>query len=292
MDRIRKKPRVSRQYELSQAHIEANSIDQGGLPDIPAVGLAPDNRAHINRGKELSSNDDNKSTSDFYWGLEDIDEAIFYYFEKVIKPNVILNENVTDIPIIYGLGERWKMVQRKGVHRDKNGKIQAPLIMLKRESIEKRRDLGNKLDANNPQLHVMYQEKYTKKNRYDNFALLTNLTPQKEYTATVVPDYINLTYKGIIWTNYVSNLNKVIEAINYASDSYWGDPERFKFMAMIDQFSNIIELNPEDNRIIKADFTIKLQGYIIPENIQKELKKQSSKIFGVSAVTVKTSLDG
>ena len=63
-------------------------------------------------------------------------------------------------------------------------------------------------------------------------------------------------------------------------------------MAQIDQFSNIIELNPEDNRIIKADFTLKLQGYIIPENIQKELKKQSSKIFGVSSINIKTSLNG
>ena len=292
MSRIRKKPRVSRQYELSQAHIEANSIDQGGLPDMPNSGLVPDNRAHINRGKETSSNNDNKSVSDFYWGLESIDEAIFYYFNEIIKPSVTLNKNKVNIPVIYGLGERWKMVQRKGVYRDKSGKIQAPLIMLKRESIEKRRDLGNKLDANNPQLYVMYQEKYTKRNQYDNFSLLTNRTPQREYTATVVPDYINLNYKGIIWTNYVSNLNKVIEAINYASDSYWGDPERFKFMAQIDQFSNIIEITPEDNRIIKADFSLKLQGYIIPENIQKELKRQSSKIFGTSEVTVKTSLNG
>jgi undecaprenyl pyrophosphate synthase len=34
------------------------------------------------------------------------------------------------------------------------------------------------------------------------------------------------------------NMNKLIEAIGYASDAYWGDPERFKFMAMIDSFSN------------------------------------------------------
>ena len=41
-NRISKKPTVSRQYELSQAHIEANSIDSeisrtylpGGSPDL------------------------------------------------------------------------------------------------------------------------------------------------------------------------------------------------------------------------------------------------------------------
>lgn len=280
-DRIRKQPNVARQYELSQAHIEDNSIDQGGLADMPFEGLAPDNRPHINRGNEISKNED-KSTADFYLGLEAIDEAIFYYFENVIKPSVISNGGMIDVPVIYGSGERWKLAQKDGFYRDKGGKVQAPLIMLKRDTIEKRRDLGNKLDANNPQLYVTYQERYTPKNQYDRFGLLNNRIPQKEFTATVIPDYVNLTYSGIIWTDYISQLNKVIEAINYASDSYWGDQERFKFMAMIDQFSNINELSNDDTRIVRASFTLKLQGYIIPENIQKKLKESNTKWYSKS----------
>jgi hypothetical protein len=34
-------------------------------------------------------------------------------------------------------------------------------------------------------------------------------------------------------------MNKLIEAINYASDSYWGDPESFKFKASIDSFVHL-----------------------------------------------------
>jgi hypothetical protein len=158
--------------------------------------------------------------------------------------------------------------------------------MIKRESIEKRRDLGNKLDANNPQLYVTYQEKFTKRNQYDNFSLLNNRIPQKEFTATVVPDYVNLTYQGIIWTDYISQLNKIIEAINYSSDSYWGDSEQFKFMAMIDQFSNINELTTDDSRIVRASFSLKLQGYIIPENIQKKLKEQNTRYFSKSQIVL------
>ena len=278
-DRIRKKPVVARQYELSQAHIENNSADSeitrtylpGGLPDMPNEGLRPDNRHHNNRAKEVSKNNDDTATN-FYLGLETIDEAIFYYFENVIKPSVISNGDLIDVPVIYGSGERWKMAQKDGFYRDKGGKIQTPLVMLKRESISKRRDLGNKLDANNPQLYVSYQEKYTSRNQYDNFALLNNRVPQKEFTATVVPDYVNLVYQGIIWTDYISQLNKIIEAVNYASDAYWGDEERFKFMAQIDQFSNINEISNDDSRIVRASFTLNLQGYIIPENIQKKLK--------------------
>lgn len=284
-DRIKKKPRVARQYELSQAQIEDNSIDQGGLPDMPAEGLSPDNRPHINRAREVSKKD-SKSSADFYMGLEAIDEAIFYYFENVIKPSVISNGDLVDVPVIYGSGERWKLAQKDGFYRDKGGKVQTPLVMLKRESIEKRRDLGNKLDANNPQLYVTYQEKFTQRNKYDNFALLNNRLPQKEFTATVVPDYVNLTYSGIIWTDYISQLNKIIEAVNYASDAYWGDSERFKFMAQIDQFSNINEVTNDDSRIVRANFTLKLQGYIIPENIQKKLKESNTRWFSKSQIVL------
>jgi hypothetical protein len=86
---------------------------------------------------------------------------------------------------------------------NKNGKIQTPLIMLKRDSIEKNRGLGNKLDANAPQLYVTFEERYTKRNQYDNFSTLTNRKPQKEFTSVVVPDYVDITYSGIIWTDYV-----------------------------------------------------------------------------------------
>ena len=70
-----------------------------------------------------------------------------FYFNNVIRPSVIINGNRTNVPIIYGSPEKWKGVQKDGFFRDKEGKLQVPLIMFKRDSIEKRRDLGNKLDG-------------------------------------------------------------------------------------------------------------------------------------------------
>ena len=284
-DRITKKPKINRQYQLSQQAIIDTAVDQGGSPDVPAIALGPDIRPNQNRGNIISKND-SKSNSNFHLGLEAIDESIFYYFENIIKPSVLSNGDLVDVPVIYGSGERWKLAQKDGFYRDKNGKIQTPLVMLKRESIEKRRDLGNKLDANSPQLYITHQEKYTRKNPFDRFALLNNRIPKKEFTATVVPDYVNLTYNGIIWTDYISQLNKIIEAVNYASDSYWGDPEKFKFMAMIDSFNNINELSGEDGRIVRANFSLKLQGYIVPDNIQKKLKEQNTRYFSKAQIVL------
>jgi len=287
-NRITKKPKVNRQYQLSQQAIVDNAIDQGRSPEIPALALGPDIRPNQNRGNIVSKND-SKTNYNFNLGLESIDESIFYYFENIIKPSVLSNGDLIDVPVIYGSGERWKLAQKDGFYRDKNGKIQTPLVMLKRESIEKRRDLGNKLDANSPQLYITHQEKYTRKNSYDRFTLLNNRIPKKEFTATVVPDYINLTYNGIIWTDYISQLNKIIEAVNYASDSYWGDPEKFKFMAMIDSFNNINELSNDDGRIVRANFSLKLQGYIVPDNVQKKLKEQNTRYFSKAQIILNQS---
>jgi hypothetical protein len=121
---------------------------------------------------------------------------------------------------------------------------------------------------------------YNPKNAYSNFSVLTNRKPVMQYVVNVVPDYVTLTYSCAIQTYYVEQMNKIIEAINYASDSYWGDPERFKFKASIDSYSTAIEVSDSTNRIIKGTFSIKLFGYIVPDNIQKEItaiKKYNSK---------------
>jgi hypothetical protein len=65
-------------------------------------------------------------------------------------------------------------------------------------------------------------------------------------------------------------MNKIIEAINYASDSYWGDPERFKFKTNVDSFPTTIELSDNAERIVKSTFTLRMFGYIIPDIIQKD----------------------
>ena len=58
-----------------------------------------------------------------------------------------------------------------------------------------------------------------------------------------------------------------------------GDPEKFKFMAMIDSFNNINELTNEDSRIVRANFSLKLQGYIVPDNVQKKTQRTKHQIF-------------
>jgi hypothetical protein len=146
-----------------------------------------------------------------------------------------------------------------------------PIIAIKRDSLAKDRSVTNKLDSNQPNLHATFQKMFNPKNFYCNFAALNNKVPSKTFHVVTVPDYVTLEYSCIVQTYYMEQLNKIIEAIEYASDSYWGDPERFKFRAFIDQFTTATELTAGQDRMVKGTFTIRLRGYIIPDTLQKDL---------------------
>jgi len=267
-------PKTQKEISISQQDPYVPPI---GSPGFSPTGN-PNNADSINRAEQTSFRDD--TTKPLSIGIQDIDEAVIYYFQNVIKPYAIQNGERIPVPIIYGSPEKWKSFQKDGYYRDLNGRIMAPLIMFKKNSIEKVRNLTNKLDANNPSNLAVYGKKYSKRNEYNKFDILNDIKPEEEYYITVVPDYVNITYDCVIFTYYNNQLNKIIEAIEYASDAYWGDPERFKFRATINTFNPTVELSDNSERIVKCTLSITLYGYIIPDIPQKDLnsvKKSSNK---------------
>lgn len=268
------KPRPKTQREISIEQQVPYDIQRGNPNNATSTN---------NRGTKVSWRGD--TVKPFTIGIKDIDEAVLYYLQNVIKPFVIQNGQRLDVPIIYGSPERWKSVQKDGYYKDKNGATMMPLIIFKRNSVEKVRTIGNKLDANNPNNYQVFEKKYSSRNAYDNFNVLNNRTPQKEYHAIVIPDYVKITYSCIISTYYVEQLNGIVEAINYASDSYWGDPERYKFQARIDTINTPTELISNNNRTVKANFNITLNGQIIPDLIQKN-NTAINKFFGKTKISI------
>ena len=260
------------QAQLSQATITPyDKLNQGKSPL----------RTPKKRGERRSVKND--EVKQFQIGLRDIDETIVYYFNNVIKPSVVQNGRRINVPILYGSPERWAAVQKDGFYRDKNGKIQTPLIMFKRDNIEKNRQLGNKLDANLPNNFGIFKKKFSKKNVYDRFSALTNRNPVDEYYGVIIPDYVNITYSCVIFTEYVEQMNKIVESINFASDAYWGDPERFNFRAMIDSYATTTEMVQGQDRMIKTNFTISLLGHIVPDTINTSIANMN-KFYSKSAV--------
>ena len=262
------RPKTQREIFLQTPSQQPYVYPDGRVNENPNLdGVGPDGRT--NRGNHVSFRDD--KTKPFSLGLKENDEAIVFYMENVIKPTVIQNGIEQKVPIYYGSPERWAQVQKEGYFRDLKGKIMMPVITYKRTSVEKNRSIANKIDANFPNNVQLFQKSYSSKNTYDNFNILNNRIPKKESYAVVMPDYVTLNYDFIISTYYVEQMNKIVEAMNYASDSYWGNPERFQFNARIDSYATSVEIVTAGNRLVKTNFSLRLNGYLIPDTIQKEL---------------------
>jgi len=271
----RLKPIPKNQSEVTQQALNTPYLASQGKPISQTV-------FDRNRGTDYSMKND--TVKDISIGLEDIDEAIMYYFNNVIKPNVIQNGQQIAVPVIYGSPERWKSVQADGFYRDNSGRLMVPLIMFKRENIEKNRTLGNKLDGNTVHLYQVIGSKYNKRNAYDAFDVLNNREPSEQYYISAVPDYVTLTYNCVIFTDFVEQNNKLVEAIQWASDSYWGDPARWKFRASIDSFTTTTLLENNTDRAAKSTFTIKVNGYIIPNTVNKAMATARSKFYTKSQI--------
>tara|TARA_Y100001937_G_C7128414_1_gene335981 strand:+ start:526 stop:2214 length:1689 start_codon:yes stop_codon:yes gene_type:complete len=219
-------------------------------------------RIEFNRGEKISrNNDDVKNVS---VGIMDMDSAIMYYFNEVIKPEVEVNKEKVKVPCIYASPERWTQVSKQGFLRDKKRQIITPLIVFKRTGMERNDDIPvDKLDANNPRNFYSFQKKYSQLNRYDKFSVLKSITPGREYYNVAMPDYVTLSYEFIIWTSYIEQMNRIVEKINYSDGAYWGEPGKMRFRTRIESFSDSSEIDGE--RLIKTTFSVNLYGYILPE---------------------------
>lgn len=271
------KPTPLNRREFTSKLIDPFIKDQG--PVIPQ---------EFNRGEQISVKDD--TTKIINIGLEDHDYAVQFYFENVIKPSVIQNNERIKVPVVISSPERFKTVQTEGFYRDKNGKVMLPLITYKRDSVTKNRELGNKLDGNIPHNIQVFEQKYTKRNVYDNFSALQNTKPQIARSITIVPDYVTLKYSCIIFTNYIEQSNKLVESIQFASDSYWGDKNRFSFKTAIDTFNTSTLLEQGEDRGVKATFELTLNGYLIPNTINKDLAQIQNKIYDKTKIIFTTEI--
>lgn len=287
-----RKPIPKSQLTLSTSKNTAfRGIEDRGEAGNPNSSISPPNPNYtetgidFNRSNQMSFRDD--TTKQYSVGIKDIDEAVFYYFQNVIRPFVYQNGERREVPVIYGAPERWKSFQRDGYYRDKSGAIMLPILVIKRDSLTKDRTVANKLDANMPNLYGQWSKEFSSKNFYSNFGTLNNRKPVEKFHIVAQPDYVTMEYSCIIQTYYMEQLNKIIEACEYASDAYWGNPERFQFRAFIDTFTTATELTQGKDRLVTGTFNIRLRGYILPDTIQKELN--ATKVYNSKAKIIITT---
>ena len=220
--------------------------------------------------------------------LFDIDYAIMSYLEDVVLPELDDNGKALKMPVVYGNSERWNGARRQGVYRDQKGRIQLPLMMIRRTSVSKNDSM--------PMLnrHVSYQgvTKYSKSNRYDRFTLLGNIAPKYEIYKITMPDYVEINYDCMGWTNYLEHLNVVIESLTYAADEYWGDKQKFKFITTVNDYNVVNEVGEGTERINRVEFSLNVKAYLLPEKFDGENTTKKSINIRRTVVSGETDMTG
>ena len=239
-------------------------------------------RPDFNRAKQIKSETGDVKQS---ITLFDIDYAMMSYLEDTVLPKLDNNGKSLKIPVIYGNSERWNGARRQGVFRDAKGKLQLPLMMIRRNTVSK--------DETMPHLRrgVYYQtiSKYSKDNRYDHFSILGSaVKPKRELYNILMPEFVEITYECMVWTAYTEQLNEVIEALNFTGQ-YWGDKDKFKFRTQVTDYNVINEVGDGTERINRVEFNLVTKAYLLPEKFDGEspIKKSMS----VKRVVVSTEVD-
>ena len=236
-----------------------------------------------NRGKQTSTrNITNRSgnsrksivpgldiTKGYSITLKDVDTAILSHVKKVMRPKIREANETIDVNVMYGNEERWKAVRKNNVLRDKQGTLILPLIMLKRTDIARNELSGQafKHDVKREHIEVIRNSQWSKKNRYDRFSVLTGQKPQYETLVTGMPDFADITYEFVLWTNFIEQMNPLIEMFMEQSNQYWGNSEQYKFLSSIDSITDASEMNQDGERFIKSTFSLKVGCYLLPEEI-------------------------
>jgi len=214
----------------------------------------------INRAYEVRRDDDKIKTPKCT--IYDVDFAMMSYIRDIINPQIIEDNKVIDVPVMYANGEKWAQIQSKGFMYDEKGKILTPLISIKRNSIVERdtlKTLGvNRNPAGND--HV-YRNRHSMSNQYDRFAVLQGIKPNKEFYVSPVPEFVDVTYEILIWCEYTEQLNSIIEQIMPLNGFAWGTT--WKFPVIISDYSFETMNNSGEDRIVRATLPLNTKGTLL-----------------------------
>tara|TARA_Y100000592_G_scaffold84891_1_gene136307 strand:- start:2415 stop:3272 length:858 start_codon:yes stop_codon:yes gene_type:complete len=239
------------------------------------------NRANQNSTKNISAKPNIRSenaaisyspgadfTKNYAVTLKDVDTSIMNYVKDIIRPTIKENNEVFKVPILYANQERWVSARKKGVLRDKNGALILPLIMMKRTEVAKSTELpvGMEHDLNRNNSDYVVGTTWSKTNQYDRFAVQRGLKPVTEFLVTTVPNYVNVTYEFMLWSNFIEQMNTLTEAFMEFNNQYWGTGEDKKFYSLVESIADGSEMDQAGQRFIKSSFSVSTKAYLLPED--------------------------
>lgn len=253
-------------------------------------------------------------------GIEDVDVALFNLFSKEIPLYVVTNEESKRVPVIFAAGEKWAMIKKNKMIRDKNNTLILPLITIVRSAIVQDMNVdvtGRGINQQTGELVVKRRLSSNDRN-YQNLInktlvqsqLNVALNPSSsiqlstdrdvgslsedleilgggllkqdlrknvyEVLTVPAPQFYTATYEITIWTQYMQQMNQVIEAL---LTSFLPQGQSWKLVTQKGYWfvASLVDGNftPENNftemstdeRIIKSKLTVKVPAYLFATNV-------------------------
>jgi len=235
-------------------------------------------------------------------GIEDVDRAVFELFGEILPFYYESNGKQSKIPVVYATGERAVTLKKHHPLRDGSGALILPVISVYKSGIEQDPQWGlvptrdeivikKRIYTNNSEYKKYINENNFKnmdnllekstiegnfaKRNYDSGKSNTSLKRSNrniyETFTMPVPRFFQSTFEVTFWCQFQQQMNHVYEALmssypNMSRDFKLESKKGYTYVAMIDasfsQDNNMAGLG-EDERLVKASITLKVNGYII-----------------------------
>jgi len=207
---------------------------------------------------------------------------------------VIDNGTQISVPVIFAHGEKWDNVRRLGYMRDEKGMLQSPAIMIKRSSFSER-DNYKTLDVNiNPDQNlIVHGNQYNPKNRYEDTLFpmpigeLNNAESLQVYVVNI-PKYITVEYELMIWTDFSTQLNELVNNLFTYNRFAWGAGHNSYNTTMgTISFETVNTIS--DDRIVRATIPLTVQATLQSE---QEVKVETiRKMYSIKRVSFDMVVD-
>ena len=245
--------------------------------------------AVTNRANEVRRDNDTIKTPKCT--IEDVDFAIISYIRDILKLQVVENGHMIDVPVMYANGEKWAQVQAKGYMRDRKGKIMTPVLSIRRGSIIERDTLKGLGVNNNPAGNdYVFRNKHSVENRYSRFTTQHSPKRKKEYYLAPVPEFIDVSYELLLWTEYTEQMNSLVEQIIPTNGFAYGTT--FKFPVFISDVSFDTTNATGEDRVVRATIPLICKASLLmPYELQKSNFQKRFSVKKINFGNETTSFD-
>lgn len=197
--------------------------------------------------------------------LLNIDSVIKYYISEVMQPTVQYSNKLVKVPVIYAAGQRWAQLRKRNYMTTEDGFTTTPYIAYNRTSMQKfQKIFYGRLDVNFPTAYIIKQDQFSIKNPFSKFDMNNNIAPKRDFYLLTLPRYVNIDYRFMVYTDYIQHMNTIIQLFAMHDLSFWHD-KKFRFRVDIGSISNSVQVETQHGRVVKCEFDITVNGYLLPD---------------------------